>query len=42
MIDNFDGKFEYLANDGRKFYFLSNLAAPRNRIVRCAGWAAVK
>lgn len=33
LIDNFDGKFEYLANDGRKFYFLSNLAAPRNRIV---------
>lgn len=33
LVDNFDAGYSFLANNGRTFYFKTNLDAPRGRIV---------
>ena len=31
LVDNFDGQFSYVANEGARFTFLTNLGAPNYR-----------
>ncbi|EMD31833.1 hypothetical protein CERSUDRAFT_88707 [Gelatoporia subvermispora B] len=33
LIDQFDAKYEYIANDGTNFYFLTNKDAPKHKLV---------
>jgi prolyl oligopeptidase len=33
LIDNWEGDWDYIANDGRRFYFRTNLTAPKYRVV---------
>ncbi|TMC53076.1 MAG: S9 family peptidase, partial [Chloroflexi bacterium] len=33
LIDNFDAGFEFVGNDGTRFYFWTNHSAPRGRLV---------
>ncbi|XP_065184175.1 prolyl endopeptidase-like [Sycon ciliatum] len=34
LIDNFDAKYDYIANDGREFSFMTNLKSPRYKLIR--------
>lgn len=34
-FDSFEGEFDYLTNDGPRFYLKTNLHAPRYRVVAC-------
>ena len=33
LIDNFDAKYEFLANNGTEFFFCTTLDAPRKRVI---------
>jgi len=33
LVDNFDAKYEFLANNGTEFFFSTTLDAPRKRVI---------
>ena len=33
LIDNFEAEYDYITNEGTKFYFKTNLNAPRNKVI---------
>ncbi|MCG7344584.1 prolyl oligopeptidase family serine peptidase [Sporosarcina sp. ACRSL] len=33
LFDNWDGEYSYIGNEGRTFYFVTNVDAPRERII---------
>lgn len=35
LVDNWDASYSYVANDGSSFTWLTNLSAPKYRVVRC-------
>jgi hypothetical protein len=34
LVDNFDNKYDYITNDGRTFFFLTNRDAPKYKVVK--------
>ncbi|CAN0576500.1 unnamed protein product, partial [Laminaria digitata] len=32
LVDNFDSLYEYVTNEGRTFWFRSNMDAPKNKV----------
>ena len=41
LVDNFDSLYEYVTNEGRTFWFRTNMDAPKNKVTGEADHAAV-